>query len=28
VGQIHRNEKGLPKNPSIAMVEGRWVDVA
>ena len=27
VAQIHRNEKGLPQNPTIAMVEGRWVDV-
>ncbi|MFT3783309.1 MAG: LacI family DNA-binding transcriptional regulator [Nibricoccus sp.] len=26
VAQIHRNEKGLPANPTIAMVEGRWVD--
>jgi hypothetical protein len=28
VAQIHRNEKGLPENPTIAMVEGRWVDVS
>lgn len=28
VAQIHRNEFGLPKNPIISMVEGRWVDVA
>ncbi|MGC4074132.1 MAG: LacI family DNA-binding transcriptional regulator [Nibricoccus sp.] len=24
VAQIHRNEKGLPDNPTIAMVEGHW----
>jgi len=27
VGQIHRNERGLPENPTVSMVEGRWVDV-
>ena len=27
VAQIHRNEYGLPENPTISMVEGRWVDV-
>jgi DNA-binding LacI/PurR family transcriptional regulator len=26
VAQIHRNEHGLPQNPTISMVEGRWVD--
>ena len=26
VAQIHRNEKGLPENPTIAMVEGHWVE--
>ncbi len=24
VAQIHRNERGLPKNPTISMVEGGW----
>ena len=28
VAQIHRNEYGLPENPTISMVEGRWVDVS
>jgi len=27
VAQIHRNECGLPENPTISMVEGRWIDV-
>lgn len=27
VGQIHRSERGVPENPTIAMVEGRWVDL-
>ncbi len=26
VAQIHRNEHGIPENPTIAMVEGHWVD--
>ncbi len=26
VAQIHRNERGLPENPTVTMVEGRWVD--
>ncbi|ATC64205.1 hypothetical protein CMV30_09690 [Nibricoccus aquaticus] len=26
VAQIHRSEKGLPENPTIAMVEGHWVE--
>jgi DNA-binding LacI/PurR family transcriptional regulator len=28
VAQIHRSEKGLPADPTIAMVEGHWVDEA
>ena len=27
VAQIHRNERGLPANPTISMVEGHWIDV-
>jgi DNA-binding LacI/PurR family transcriptional regulator len=27
VAQIHRNERGLPENPTISMVEGHWIDV-
>lgn len=26
VAQIHRNERGLPENPTITMVKGRWVE--
>jgi DNA-binding LacI/PurR family transcriptional regulator len=26
VAQIHRNEHGIPENPTIAMVEGHWVE--
>lgn len=27
VAQIHRSERGLPENPTITMVKGRWVEV-
>lgn len=26
VAQLHRNERGLPANPTVTMVEGRWTD--
>jgi LacI family transcriptional regulator len=26
VAQIHRNDRGLPKHPTIAMVEGEWIE--
>jgi LacI family transcriptional regulator len=26
VGQLHRNERGVPANPQIVLIEGRWVD--
>jgi LacI family transcriptional regulator len=26
VAQIHRNERGLPENPTVTMVKGRWVE--
>lgn len=28
VGQIHRNERGLPSDPHTVMVSGRWIDGA
>lgn len=27
VAQIHRNERGLPENPTIGMVEGHWTEL-
>jgi DNA-binding LacI/PurR family transcriptional regulator len=27
VAQIHRDERGIPRNPTITMVEGRWVGI-
>lgn len=26
IAQLHRNERGLPKHPTIMMVEGQWVE--
>ena len=26
VAQIHSHERGLPKNPTISMVEGGWME--
>ena len=26
VAQLHRNERGLPENPTVTMVEGQWLD--
>jgi hypothetical protein len=28
VAQIHRNEHGIPENPTISMVEGHWTEDA
>jgi hypothetical protein len=26
VAQLHRNERGLPENPTVTMVEGQWLE--